>query len=706
MTIGSKLLLSFMSIAFFVGIVGFVGVNVSNNTLTSFEQIAHETIPLIEALDDLKVGGLRIVASTSEYGFIRAEKEAADKNNPAKPTTEEEEEEERLINSGVSLYDDALKRFEQLLQIYHPEHEDFYTEIADSGQELQRISEKIITLKNHGVAGLEVLESKEDFEKIEKRFLNAVNIVLEHEHSALTAREEQTFKVISTATSRITWISILTFVLSVVIGVFISRAISKPIGKLKKMATKVGNGDLDARIEIKSKDEVGSLAASLNMMAEDLSKSIQKEKKLVAETAAASAIAETEKLKAAELQEALLSRDLETNQRKLAENEKRKMESQLQQAYKMEAIGTLAGGIAHDFNNILSAILGYADMAKDDAPEGSSIRHDLEKVLQAGNRAKKLVKQILAFSRQTDTECILFQPANIVKEAIKMLRPTIPATIDINQNINPKAGVIFADPSQVHQILMNLCTNAFHAMEETGGTLDISLKETELDKKDLVHEPGVGAKTFVQLTVKDTGPGIAPEIRDRIFDPYFTTKEVGKGTGMGLAIIHGIVKSYGGFISLVSEPGKGSAFHVYIPSVEKEVLPETTESEDIPRGKERILFIDDEEYIADMGKDMLERIGYSVTIRKSSLDALEKFQNKPDLFDLVITDQTMPGMTGVDLAKRMLLIRPDIPIILCTGYSTTISEEKAKTIGIKEFAYKPILTKDIAKLIRKVLDAS
>lgn len=670
-------------------------------------------------------------------------------------------------------------------------------------------------------------------------------------------------------------LSCIVIVVLVIIGIYIVKMVQS-IKDLNIGIKRIGSGDLAYKIKNKSKDEIGQLAISFNKMTENLASSLQKEKGLVAEAAAASAIAETEKQKAAELQEALLSRDREINHRQLAEeetersyyalaivnkllnlslrstsivetleifleqvlslpyldlepkgaiflveddlevlklkahrnlatelltqceqvpfgrclcgraaqskeivfadcvderhdtrypgitphghycipilsaekellgvftlytkaghnrakrieeillavadvmastierlrgvNEKEKMKAYFQQAQKMESIGTLAGGIAHDFNNILGTILGYTDLAKEDTPEGSSVRKDLENVLKAGNRAKELVKQILAFSRQADTECIPFQPASIVNEAIKMLRPTIPATIDIKQNIDPKAGFIFADPSQVHQILMNLCTNAFHAMEETGGTLDISLKEAELDTENFVHEPGVEAETFVQLTVRDTGPGIAPEIRDKIFEPYFTTKEPGKGTGMGLAIIHGIVKSYGGFISLDSEPGEGSAFHVYIPAVEKHVLPETEETEeteDIPRGKERILFIDDEEMLAELGKEMLERIGYKVTVRKSSLEALEKFQNQPDLFDLVITDQTMPGMTGSDLARRMMQIRPDIPIILCTGYSTIISEKKAKAMGIKEFTLKPLVKRDISKLIRKVLD--
>ncbi len=384
----------------------------------------------------------------------------------------------------------------------------------------------------------------------------------------------------------------------------------------------------------------------------------------------------------------------------------KRMEEELRQAQKMEAIGTLAGGIAHDFNNILAAIIGYTEMARDDSPSDSTVIYDLDKVLKAANRAKSLVKQILTFSRQGDTECIPIQPSSIVKESIKMLRPSLPVTIEINQNIDSEVGLIFADPTQIHQILMNLGTNAFHAMEETGGKLDISLTEVDLCREDIASEPHIDSGTFIQLSVRDSGPGMTQEVKDKIFDPYFTTKGVGKGTGMGLSIVHGIIKNYGGFITLSSEPGKGTTFHVFLPVIGEKMLHEKEVFEPVPIGKERILFIDDEEILADLGKHMLEKLGYHVTVRNNSIEALETFQNQPDLFDIVITDQTMPGMTGADLARRMIQIRPDIPIVLCTGYSTVISEEKAKSIGIKEFALKPLSKKNLAALIRKVLDNS
>ncbi len=382
----------------------------------------------------------------------------------------------------------------------------------------------------------------------------------------------------------------------------------------------------------------------------------------------------------------------------------RKLEARLQQAQKMEAIGTLAGGIAHDFNNILGAIIGYAEMALDDCPAGSMIAHDIRQVLKAGKRAKEVVKQILTFSRQTTTSKIPLNPATIINETIKLLRPSLPTTISINHDIDRDAGIIQADPNQIHQILMNLCTNAFHSMEMKGGTLTISLKKKVVSKEYLSTEPILQPGNYLQLSVRDTGKGIVTEIRNKIFNPYFTTKEAGKGTGMGLAIVRGIVQSYGGSVTCESRVGEGTVFNIMLPSIEDHALPEDDTADIILTGNERILFIDDEVMLAEVGKEMLEQLGYRVTARTNALEALTTFQNQPETFDLVITDQTMPGITGVDLSRRILQIRPDMPIILCTGYSSQISEEEAMSLGIKGFVMKPFGKKGIASLIRKIID--
>jgi PAS domain S-box-containing protein len=384
-----------------------------------------------------------------------------------------------------------------------------------------------------------------------------------------------------------------------------------------------------------------------------------------------------------------------------------KLERELRQAHKMEAIGTLAGGIAHDFNNILMAIIGYTEMALYKTPEGTTpVRRDLEQVLKAGYRARDLVNQILTFSHQSDQERKVIDIVPTVKEALKLLRSSLPSTIEIRQDIAipPEKGVTLADPTQIHQVLMNLCTNAAHAMRDKGGILSVSLSSVEADAYLVSRYPDLKPGPYVRLTVGDTGHGVDPSILERIFDPYFTTKGPGEGTGMGLAVVQGIVKRHGGMITVHSELGKGTTFHALFPRIEQEIVPEATAAEALPLGSERILFIDDEKPLVDLGKGMLESLGYSVTTKTSSLEALEAFRAEPDAFDLVITDVTMPSMTGIELAKELMAIRPDIPIILCTGFSELINEKQAKEMGIQEFVMKPFVIGKHAKTIRKALE--
>lgn len=392
---------------------------------------------------------------------------------------------------------------------------------------------------------------------------------------------------------------------------------------------------------------------------------------------------------------------------KQIEQEKERLVAQLQQAHKMEAIGTLAGGIAHDFNNILSPIMIHSEMAMMGLPSDTPVQNSLKQIFKAGERARDLVKQILTFARKQEGERITIEISRILKEAIMLLRSTIPTTIDIRYDIDAEQDTVFADPTQLQQIIMNLCTNATHAMEEKGGILEVILENESLDPESAEQFSDLEPGRFVKLTVKDTGQGIEPEIIDKIFEPYFTTKEVDKGTGMGLALVHGIVKNYGGTITVQSEVGKGTAFHVYLPLVEEdvEVLLETREdSIQHSTGSERILFVDDDKAAVDTIQTMLEVLGYKVIARTSSIEALEAFRNNPQRFDLVVTDMTMPNMTGSELAKELMTIRTDIPIILCTGFSEQIDENLAKEIGIKAFVMKPIVMRDIAQTIRGVLD--
>ena len=373
---------------------------------------------------------------------------------------------------------------------------------------------------------------------------------------------------------------------------------------------------------------------------------------------------------------------------------------------KIESIGTLAGGIAHDFNNILYPIIGYTELTIGDVPKNSRTHKNLEEILKAAMRAGNLVQQILTFSRKGDQENKPVMVQLVVKEALKLIRASIPKTIDIHQEIDKNCELVMGDPTQIHQIVMNLCTNAYHAMEDAGGKLEVTLTEIEIatdgqrDKIDL--NPG----RYLQLSVSDNGHGMTPDIISRIFDPYYTTKKSGKGTGLGLSVTHGIVKNHGGSISVLSEPGIGTTFHVYLPLIEKETKLVATETpEIIPMGSERILLVDDEESIVIMEQQMLERLGYNVTPRSSSVEALEAFKSNPDNFDLIITDMTMPNMTGVQLAQKIKNIKADIPIIICTGFSEQLTTEKCQAIGINGLVMKPVIIKELAGTIRRVLDA-
>nr|NJM00977.1 response regulator [Desulfobacula sp.] len=373
------------------------------------------------------------------------------------------------------------------------------------------------------------------------------------------------------------------------------------------------------------------------------------------------------------------------------------MEARLTQAQKMEAIGTLAGGIAHDFNNILFPIIGHTEMLLEDIPETGSLRSSLKEIYAGAMRARDLVRQILAFARREETEMKTMKMQPIVTEALKLIRSTIPASIAVSINLQPGCGPVKADPTRIHQIVMNLATNAYHAMAETGGELSVSLRQVRLGEEDRIH-PDMVPGEYACLTVADTGIGMDEDLIRRIFDPFFTTKEEGKGTGMGLSVVHGIVKSMNGALRVHSVPGKGSEFHIFLPVIEsfsqtREIEPDKS----VPGGRERILLVDDESAILAMEEKTLSRLGYQVTGCAGSLEALEVFRSGPDRFDLVLTDMSMPKMSGDKLAAELIKIRGDIPILVCTGFSEGMTDEKIKTLGIRGILMKPVVVKDLAK---------
>ncbi|GJL67726.1 MAG: hypothetical protein NPIRA06_03610 [Nitrospirales bacterium] len=389
--------------------------------------------------------------------------------------------------------------------------------------------------------------------------------------------------------------------------------------------------------------------------------------------------------------------------RKRVEEALTKTERQFRQSSRMEAIGTLAGGIAHDFNNILTAILGYTELALATVPKESRTQRNLQEVLTAGHRAKHLVLQILTFSRQAGQGKKPTPLHMVVREALKLLRSTIPTTIEIRQSLKTESTIL-ADPTQMHQIIINLCTNAEYAMREPGGILYVALEDVEVTEDLTGAISGLHIGPHVRLTVEDTGSGMTPEVLERLFDPFFTTKPIGEGSGMGMAVVHGIITGHRGAIVVHSVVNKGTKIEVYLPTVPTQVSGPLHDPKAIQNGKESILFVDDEETIVRLGKELLTQLGYTVEVHTSSIEALRTFSEDPHRFDLVITDQAMPGLTGEALSRELLRIRPDLPIILCTGFSHVISAERAKTLGIQGYLMKPLAIRDLVPIIRHVLD--
>lgn len=400
----------------------------------------------------------------------------------------------------------------------------------------------------------------------------------------------------------------------------------------------------------------------------------------------------------------LLSEVIDITENKKAEAEKEKLEEELRHSQKLEGIGTLAGGVAHDFNNILGIIIGNAELAMDDTEEGDPIYFNLTEIKNAGLRAKDIIRQLLTFSRHVEVKKHTLNLIPLLEDSIKFLRSTIPTTIEIRYDLKAKNDFIFADSTQIHQVMMNLCINAAQAMEQDGGLLTIGIENIKIDEYTGRIYPELPKGDYIKLTVQDTGPGIASEILDRIFDPYFTTKDSGKGSGMGLSLVHGIIKNHDGIITVRSQPGEGAAFSIMLPLAPQNRTVSAKPAESIPKGRERILFVDDEISLAAVAQKMIEKLGYAVKIAVNPEDALNLFRKDPDSFDLIITDMTMPQMTGEALFHEIRKIRDNMPVILSTGYSSLMDEEKARQIGLTGYIMKPLKLQQLAGIIRKVLD--
>lgn len=482
------------------------------------------------------------------------------------------------------------------------------------------------------------------------------------------------------------------------------RFIVDRIDRLQNGSSIIAEGSLDHRIDIKGNDEFAQLSRSFDAMTEKLNISHLKLENEITEHKQTQeylykAHDELElrvKERTRELEEANESLRHETNER-------RQIEEQLIRSQKLEALGTLAGGIAHDFNNILAGIIGFTEMVLEDIEPDSPEHRRLELALGAAYRGRDLVKQILVFSRQSEQDKKPLALTQIIDETLKLLRPAFPSTIEIVWKNPIDDGRILADPVRMHQILMNLCTNAAHAMRQNGGVLELGVSRAVVVEGTPTPVAEMVPGEYVVLNVSDTGCGMEPEILERIFDPFFTTKREGEGTGLGLAVAYGIVKNHGGYVAVESKPGKGSTFRVYLPRVKAIRDVEGIEAPSSAGGDERILIVDDEGTLVELNRQRLMRLGYDVVATTSSMEALHIFREGPDAFDLVITDQTMPNLTGMDLATELLKVRSDIPIILCTGHSDAVSPDSIQKAGIKALLMKPVDKRGIAEAVRRAL---
>ena len=480
--------------------------------------------------------------------------------------------------------------------------------------------------------------------------------------------QESALRELRATRRTIVWVSFFGILLSTSIVSWLVRRVTEPLRQLRDSAEAVGRGDFSRRVEVQSSDECGELANVFNQMTSNLKASREQLEKTV----------ET----------------LKTTQ------------AQLGQSEKLRAIGTLAGGIAHDFNNILGAILGFGELALEDVPAESRTARNMRQVVKAGQRAKDLVRQILAFSRQSEPQRVNVRLSSIVDETLKLLRATIPATIQIQARIDATTDTVVADPTQLHQVLMNLGTNASHAMREKGGALTITLDDFSVPAAGQPGMPRLQPGPYLRLRVTDTGHGMESDVLERIFEPFFTTKPVGEGTGLGLSVVHGIIENHGGEITVSSERGMGTTFCILLPRAEATGAATIANDEPVHGERERILLVDDEEPLVNMMQQKLTRLGYEVIAHQNSIEALKAFQAAPQRFDLIITDQTMPHLTGADLAREVVRIRAATPIILCSGSGHALVQADTLRPTIRECVLKPVNFAELSRSIRRVLEDS
>ena len=511
-----------------------------------------------------------------------------------------------------------------------------------------------------------------DAAKIGEQLLRQTAAMSSAASETLANRTAKTMADINYARIIILMILGSSLLLGVIVSAKLTGAITKPIRKLVEATKIIASGSVGYMISDKDDSEFGELASNFNTMSIALKNDYSR------------------------LQDA--NQELHNL---IAERER--VEEQLRQAQKMEAIGTLAGGIAHDFNNILMTMTNHAEFAAKALGDDNIAQYHLEKILTGGRRARDLIRQIILFSRQSAEERKAVRLHLLANEVMALIRASLPSNIEIRENLNPDAGTVVADPTQIHQVLMNLCANAERAMRDKGGVLEVCVDGVEVDEDFAAANPELRPGPYVLLSVRDTGHGIKPEVMKRIFDPFFTTNEIGQGAGMGLAVVHGIVAKHGGAVTVESTPGVGTVFNIYLPQVDSKPEHEQPTEEPIPRGTERVLYVDDEPDLVEVVREGLQDLGYDVVGKTNGTEALETFRAMSDRFDLIITDQTMPDITGEALTREFRRVRADIPVILCTGFSHLIDGDIAKALGIDAFCLKPLRAREISATIRRVM---
>lgn len=642
----------------------------------SFDRMAVENLPVLNLIHSIRTLGTLLHGEMQETAtLLLAEQTEANRAALSAELLEIGRDREQLMAD--------TREYRRMVELYFPEEIEYIPE-------LQAEVERLVA---HSFA-LEQLAAQVErerhpllqvpLEELEERFMLVTGNIISHEVSEIRERRDQVSQTVFAARYRIGLAYMLSLIMALAIALLLARRISRPVRRLAAAVDLYGRERKVPEEDHSSADEVGELSRAFSRMAIQLNEQ-------------RSQLEQTLEQKSLTLDSA--EQTLHRQKQQLAE-----IEQQLAQMQKMEAIGTLAGGIAHDFNNILSGILGYAQMGQRKLGAEHPVSAYLQSILEAGQRAADLTRQILEFSRQSEHQLVALRVEPVIGEALKLLRASLPSSIGIQFECDAEAesACVMADPTQIHQVVMNLCTNALHAMRDEGGLLSVELALVT-QENDL---PGPGADCTggcLRVAITDIGKGIRPEELDRIFEPYYTTKERGEGTGMGLAVVHGIIRKYDGRIQVFSNPGQGTRFEILLPVVPPSVDVEG-QAVDLIGGSERILLVDDDALVRSMVEQLLVELGYQVSCAGFSHAALQEFQKDSSAYDLVITDMTMPGLSGLELARALLAQRPDIPLILCTGYSDRVDEQQARDAGIAAFVMKPVLPNELALLVRALLD--